>query len=59
MYSDINITTAALFWLVLVWYVFPHAYTFNLFASFNSKWVFGGSVFGSCFFIQPDDLKNC
>lgn len=48
--SDTEIAALGFFWLVLVWYIFSHSFTFNLFLSPYSMWVswFGLRVW-SCF----------
>lgn len=35
--SDINITNITFFWLLILWYIFSHSFTCNLFVSL--KWI--------------------
>lgn len=37
--SKISIAATAFFWLVSVWYIFLHPFTFNLHMSLHLKWV--------------------
>ena len=37
--SKISIAATAFFWLVSVWYIFLHPFTFNLYVSLHLKWV--------------------
>lgn len=49
---DINIATRAFFWLMLSCYTFFYPFIFSLFMSLYLKCI----SFGSCFFIQTDNL---
>lgn len=51
IWTDISIATPVLLSLLFAWNIFYHCFTFNIFVSLNSKWVFCRYyISGSCFF---------
>ena len=53
--SDINITNITFFWLLILWYIFPHSFTCNLFVSLKGI-SYRQHATESYFFVHPNKV---